>query len=255
MGGLPPETYIVVPCYNEAARFPAAVFRQFWTTHPGIAFVLVNDGSRDATLSVLEQARAGFEGQVSVLNQPRNGGKGEAVRAGMQWALSQPGARAAGFWDADLATPLDAILDLLAILDHHPSIQMIFGARVNLLGRKIHRRALRHYLGRIFATTVSVVLNLQVYDTQCGAKLFRNTPAIASLWAEPFSSRWVFDVELIARWIRAHQMDRAPVRASIFEFPLHQWEDVAGSKVRPHDFFRAFLDVAAIYRRYLAPRP
>jgi hypothetical protein len=126
---------------------------------------------------------------------------------------------------------------------------MAFGARVRLLGRRIERSAVRHYLGRVFATAAATVLGIPIYDTQCGAKLLRVTPETISLFAEPFSSRWIFDVELIARYIQnVGSVERA--RGQIFEFPLHIWEDVKGSKVKPRHFFIALLDLWKIYLRY-----
>ena len=133
-----------------------------------------------------------------------------------------------------------------------PNLEMLFGSRVRLLGRHIHRKAVRHYLGRVFASVVSIMLRLPVYDTQCGAKLFRVTPELPQILAEPFLSRWVFDVEILARSIALHHGDVEYVAQSVYEFPLLRWEDVSGSKVHPGDFLKAFLDVVRIYRRYLA---
>jgi hypothetical protein len=158
-----------------------------------------------------------------------------------------------GFWDADLATPLEAIDRLREVLTERPGIEIVFGSRVAMLGRRIQRRPIRHYAGRAFATVVSIVLGLPVYDTQCGAKVFRCTPVLPTLFEEPFLSRWVFDVELIARRIRAEQHDQLPPTAgAIFEFPLEKWTDVPGSKLRLHDFVRATWDVLKIRRVYLA---
>jgi dolichyl-phosphate beta-glucosyltransferase len=245
------NTAIVVPCYNEALRLKTAEFIACARACPDICFLLVDDGSRDATWSVLERLRDEGGPSLRILRKPRNGGKAEAVRDGMNYAIEHLAPEFVGFWDADLATPLEAIEDLRCILLRRPSIEMVFGARVQLLGRRVERRPIRHYLGRIFATVVSTMLRLPIYDTQCGAKIFRATPQLAQVLAEPFVSKWVFDVEIIARFIRLNHGDPAVVASRIYEFPLSVWEDVAGSKVRSSDFLKAFRDVFRIYRRYL----
>ena len=237
----------MVPCYNEAARLQIEEFRGFIALTT-LSFVFVNDGSTDDTLEALDRIRSGFEDRVRVLDLQANGGKAEAVRRGVLDALGR-GAAFVGYWDADLATPLDAIPELGGMLAARPELDMIFGCRLNLLGRKVERRAARHYLGRIFATAASAVLHLPVYDTQCGAKIFRVNDRTCHLFDKPFGSRWVFDVELIARYIaRAGSGQQASL--GIYEFPLRVWTDVAGSKVRPRHFLIAFLDVLRIYRRY-----
>jgi hypothetical protein len=91
---------------------------------------------------------------------------------------------------------------------------------------------------------------MPIYDTQCGAKLFRATPDLAEVLKEPFCSRWIFDVELIARFVQLHDGDGRRVSNRIYEFPLHCWHDVPGSKVRPRDFFRAARELLMIRTRY-----
>jgi hypothetical protein len=158
----------------------------------------------------------------------------------------------AGYWDADLATPLETIADFCRLLESHAEIAMVFGARVRLLGRAIERSPLRHYLGRVFATAASLTMGLPIYDTQCGAKLFRVSPLVRSLFQQPFMTRWLFDVEIISRLIQACRRngDRSP-QDLIYEYPLETWTDVAGSKVKPLDFFKSFFDLARIYWTYL----
>ena len=247
-----PELVLVVPCYNEAARLDPEAFLRFLTTHPGVQMVMVDDGSTDGTAEILDRIRTAAPTLVTTLRQPGNRGKGEAVRAGMLAALSA-GARVIGFFDADLSTPLQAVDDFLAVLRTRPAVELVLGSRVMLMGRDIRRRPARHYLGRVFATAASHALDLPVYDTQCGAKVLRVNAATASLFAVPFRSRWVFDVELIARYLRLPAAPGEPSRRDrIYELVLPAWHDRPGSKLQWFDFPRAMVDLGHIWRERLA---
>ncbi len=241
---------VVVPCYNEAARLRVEQFARFLEAPDNIRLLFVNDGSRDNTLTVLKEIEARFPQSVQVLDQDRNRGKAEAVRAGMLRAIAQGNSVYTGFWDADLATPLEDIAKMRRLLAQHPAMEMVFGARVRLLGRSIERHTARHYLGRCFATCVSIMLGLPIYDTQCGAKIFRISPDLEKVLSTPFDSRWIFDVEIIARFLQLHKDDPQYAYRAIYEFPLDRWEDVAGSKVHPSDFFKALFDLLRIRNRY-----
>jgi dolichyl-phosphate beta-glucosyltransferase len=249
MGGST-RVVVVVPCYNEASRLPVGSFETFFAEYPDFRFLFVNDGSSDDTLAILQALHAGYPSCVDVLNQARNQGKAEAVRCGLLRAISVHRATYAGYWDADLATPLSELPRLFDILLSKPAVEMLLGSRVNMLGRKIERRPARHYFGRIFATLTSSVLGIPVYDTQCGAKLLRMTPAVKEALATPFQSRWVFDVELMARLLGYYRRDYSQAATAFYEEPLQQWTDVDGSKVKLQDGFKAFNDLLRIKRTY-----
>ena len=245
------ECVLVVPCYNEAARFHAASFAAFLREHDGTRFLFVNDGSRDGTLQVLQQFCASHNEHATVLDLQLNRGKGEAVRSGMLHALASFPGSYVGFWDADLATPLNALPEFIDVFERDPLIDMVFGSRIRLLGRHVSRNPMRHYAGRIFATSVSVSLGLPIYDTQCGAKVFRPTPLLHRVLAEMFESRWIFDVELLARFLAAWKHEDLHPEHKIYELPLQTWIDVAGSKLRPTDFIRSFTDLVKIRREFV----
>jgi dolichyl-phosphate beta-glucosyltransferase len=243
---------LVVPCYNEAKRLNVEKFRDFLLEPGCTKLVFVDDGSTDGTLDVLEGIRDSFENRAEILQCPVNGGKAEAVRLGLLHCLRTLSQDFVGFWDADLATPLETIPRFLEKLEAHPEVQMVFGARVKLLGRSVLRKESRHYLGRIFATVVSLMLKMPIYDTQCGAKIFRANDSLACVLEQPFLSRWVFDVEILARFLKNYQRNPAVLAEAIYEYPLESWTDVEGSKVRAKDFLTALVDIGRIWRAYLS---
>jgi glycosyltransferase involved in cell wall biosynthesis len=242
-----PHLILVVPCYNEEQRLPVAALRGFRPEGLRLEILFVNDGSSDGTLRLLTSLAEAEPARFSVLDLERNSGKAEAVRRGIAAALERR-PDLVGFWDADLATPLSEIPGFLKIFAARPEIDMVFAARVRLLGRTISRNPSRHYFGRVGATLISHSLGLAVYDTQCGAKLFRATDAVGELFDQPFLSRWIFDVEIIARLVRQRGRDAAA--RAIYELPITTWHDVQGSKVKSTDFGRALADLWRIHRAY-----
>ena len=227
---------IVVPCFNEAGRLKTQEFRRFFALHPGISFIFVNDGSSDGTSQVLAELCG--DGPSRVLELPRNVGKAEAVRRGMTEALQAD--CVCGFWDADLSTPLSEIPVMLELL-RSGEFRCVVGSRWLHLGDcRIKRRFFRHFIGRIFATCVSLKLKLPVYDTQCGAKLFTREAAAAA-FAAPFVTRWFFDVEIVGRLQRLYGAETP----RLLEHPVSSWIDAPGSKV---SYCRAFVDFIRLLR-------
>jgi glycosyltransferase involved in cell wall biosynthesis len=241
---------VVVPCYNESERLDLGALRSFAEAREWLRFVLVDDGSTDATRERLEELAKEPHRRFEVLALQPNQGKAEAVRRGIRRAVDA-GSAFVGFWDADLATPLAEIERFRELLLRDPRLEIVVGSRVRLVGHRIERNPLRHYFGRLAATVVSILLGFPVYDTQCGAKLFRVTPAIREAFEEGFATRWEFDVEILARWLRFHRSrGDADPGTRMREVPVSEWRDVPGSRLRPVDLLRAPLDLLRIRRRY-----
>ena len=124
---------------------------------------------------------------------------------------------------------------------------VVRGSRVAMLGRAVERSPIRHYTGRIFATLASLVLGFQVYDTQCGAKVFRQGPALRAAVSERFASRWAFDVELLGRLAQEYGDKKG-----FMEEPLRAWHDVSASKLSFWSSMRAIADLLRIRRSLFA---
>lgn len=242
-----PPVVLVVPCYNEAKRLDLDAFLGIVDADASVGLLFVDDGSSDATAALHARAVQSRPGRIRAHGLPKNRGKGEAVRQGLQQALAG-GARVVGYLDADLATPPEEILRLLALLRRMPDTQVLLGSRVKLLGRHIERQAARHYVGRGFATAASLILRLPVYDTQCGAKLFRRSPTLEHALTEPFLTRWIFDVELLGRMLTGTPGIAALSADHVREEPLLKWAEVRGSKLGPQHFAVAVADLVRVGR-------
>jgi dolichyl-phosphate beta-glucosyltransferase len=228
-------TAIVIPCYNEEDRLDRGAVETLLAP-PEMRLVLVDDGSTDGTPAVLRSLGDRFPDRIQILGLEVNSGKAEAVRRGLLLALDTD-CEFVGYADADFATPAEEMIRLSEEINER-GVDVVLGARVALLGHDVQRSAVRHYLGRLFATLASLILDLMVYDTQCGAKVMKTGDMLRGALAEPFISRWGFDVELIGRLTVAG--------ATIHEVPLRRWVDVPGSKVGFLGMARTLVDLVRI---------
>jgi len=235
------RTTIIIPCYNEANRLHLEAFLNFARSHPKISFVFVDDGSKDLTINLLCGAMAALPKQIDVLIMSRNAGKAEAVRHGLKFAANR-GDKYIAFLDADLATPLNAINDFISVADRLDNIDVVFGSRAGGLGRKVYRELHRKMISLVCASMGRLATGLALKDTQCGAKLFRNTPHLRNCLDAPFSAGWLFDVELFLRISNPDKQNRK----NFFEYPVLEWTEIAGSNIKFSDVIKGGISMISL---------
>jgi len=237
---------IIIPCYNEADRLDTNKFIDYLSKNTHLHFIFIDDGSTDNTNLIIKQIILKFNSLASLLINETNKGKAESVRLGVIESYKM-NPDFIGFLDADLAAPIGEIDNLLKIIKKDKTKEVVFASRIQLIGSEIKRNYFRHFFGRVFATVVSNILNLPVYDTQCGAKIF-SRKICDDIFYEQFISPWLFDVELFARLLNVYGIERT-IQIS-YEHPVCKWVDIDGSKVKPIYFLKAPFELLKIVRHY-----
>jgi len=240
------KVVIIIPCYNEADRLDTNKFIDYLSKNSHLHFIFIDDGSTDNTNLIIKQIILKFNSLASLLINETNKGKAESVRLGVIESYKM-NPDFIGFLDADLAAPIEEIDNLLKIIKKDKTKEVVFASRIQLIGSEIKRNYFRHFFGRVFATVVSNILNLPVYDTQCGAKIF-SRKICDDIFYEQFISPWLFDVELFARLLNVFGMERT-IQMS-YEHPVSKWVDIDGSKVKPIYFLKAPFELLKIVRHY-----
>ena len=158
---------IIMPVYNEEKTIQEIVRRvQDVAVEAEKEIIIVNDGSSDGTAQALDLVAEDYD-NIVLIHQPRNRGKGAALRKGF--------ARATGeivlIQDADLEyDPKDYDMLLQPILDGRADV--VYGSR--FLGGPHRVLFFWHYVGNKFLTLLSNMLNnLNLSDMEVGYKVFR----------------------------------------------------------------------------------
>lgn len=188
----------IVPAYNEGKRVRgvvegAAVHLPVW---------VVDDGSSDDTVSTAEAAGA------RVIRQPRNMGKGEALKAGFKAALAA-GAEAVVALDADGQHDPEEIPRFLSLWQETHA-DLIIGAR-----DFAQMPPLRRVGNRLGSAIFSWAIGTHIPDNQSGYRLVSHHLMDAMLDAE--EGGFEFEVEMIVVCReRGHRLEWIPIR-TIYE--------------------------------------
>jgi glycosyltransferase involved in cell wall biosynthesis len=184
---------IVIPAYNEGSRLAATLEKVLAYVHAqgwNAEVIVVNDGSRDNTASLVREF-AEKNPMVRLVENPGNRGKGYSVRNGILNARAE----VVLFSDADLSSPIEEMPKLLAALSGGADIAI--GSRWLRAELQTKRQSLhRQLFGRVFNLLLRIILGLQFTDTQCGFKAFTRRAAQTILPLQRIE-RWGFDPEIL----------------------------------------------------------
>jgi glycosyltransferase involved in cell wall biosynthesis len=165
---------------------------------------------------------------------PENLGKGGAVHAAWR---EEKSADWLAFVDADGSCSAAEVSRLIQLARESPPRTALFASRVKMLGKTVERHFRRHLLGRVYATLVSELLDIPVYDSQCGLKLVPRT-CFEAVEARLKITGFAFDVELLTALLDSG--------CAVHEVPI-SWHETPGGKVRLlRDSFLMARDVLKI---------
>jgi len=242
------NTTLIMPCFNEGKFFKKEEYIASLKEEEFVNICFVNDGSTDNTLVKLKELQVLFPNRIQIIDLNKNVGKAEAIRQGVLNYQNTNQSEYIGYFDADLAFPLNQVRKFYIQLPENKQPTFIVGARVRLHGfTNVERPLMRHLFSRFFATIVSNMLKISIYDTQTGAKLIKENVA-KELFSKKFISSWLFDIELIYRLINL--VGRPKIEKELWELPISVCNDDGNSSIKKSYAFKVPIELYKIWKKY-----
>lgn len=238
-----PQVGLVIPIYNEELRFNKDYFKSL-LSNQSLYILFIDDGSTDNSFKIIKHFSSQNE-RVDFHRLPKNVGKGEAVRQGVLKLIEEsPDLRMFGYLDSDGAFSkfdVHSMCDLAMSFSQSEienQFKIVISSRLQIAGRTIERSNQRHFIGR-FVHLLIYGARSPVWDSQSGFKLFLNCHSNKELFIKPFSTKWLFDMEILHRAI-GHR------NYCIYEYPVKSWTEVKGSKIKAKSYINILFEILKI---------
>jgi glycosyltransferase involved in cell wall biosynthesis len=184
---------VIIPAYNEGKRITSTlldVHNVLSKQSFDYEILVVNDGSSDDTVSVVESLQKEIS-KLFLFNNNQNNGKGFVVRQGMLQSTGD----ICLFMDADNSTKIEEIFKTLPYFD---GFDVVIGSR-RLTNSQIavKQNLVRDFLGSVFRFVVRSIVPLGLSDSQCGFKAF-NKKSAEIIFSKQTVFGWAFDVEILS---------------------------------------------------------
>jgi dolichol-phosphate mannosyltransferase len=226
---------LIVPIYNEAPYVSENVWkivRTLETLDEMFEVLVVCDGSTDGTEAEVEKIN---DRRVRVLSYGLNQGKGHAICFGVPYARG----RLIGWLDGDLDIEPRAIVDAVRRFEH-AEIDAVIGSKRHS-DSQVDYPWLRRMLSWNFQLLARSLVQVNVRDTQVGAKVFRRE-MLEVVVPLLLIKRYAFDLELLAVGVE-FGFDR------IEEMPVRLNYRFTGTGIDRHAVQQMLIDTLAIFYR------
>jgi glycosyltransferase involved in cell wall biosynthesis len=222
----------IIPVYNQERKISillAKVKEVLNSTSLNYELVIVNDGSCDNTLEVLQKEEK-LDSRVRVMSYPQNKGKGYAIKTGVM----QTHGNVVLFVDGDLDISPSLIIKYVKELEN---CDLVIASKRHPLS-KVNAPISRKVLSRIFNLVVRIATGIKLKDTQSGLKA-GNGDVLRTIFNVMLITRYAFDVELLAI--------ATALNLSIKEMPI---EITLDRRFKFLDIVKMFIDVIVISYRF-----
>lgn len=184
---------LIIPAYNEEQRIGTTVInydKNIKEKFKNYEIIVVLNGCKDGTLKIIKGLQEKLP-KLKFINYDEPIGKGGAIIEGMKYAEGE----IVGFVDADDAFNIDGILKVIENVEQGTDC-VIASKWKNQSFREVTEPPVRKVLSRGWNTLVRIMLGLNYYDTQAGAK-FCQRKVVEGIGYDFVSRDFTFDAELL----------------------------------------------------------